>query len=168
MNQTEYNNILKTANAVLRTATPVSIQPQQAAWLNEIQQRLTWAGANPTLWDYPQGTVIANSVATSTPSSVYTFDRDFIARAHLVRVSTTVGATPTCTYALQGSTDQSTWTALQFADYLSPDTAVSTTFVITTATTAIKLIIPAQKYKYFRVNMTANTNVTNTIDVTPL
>jgi len=42
---------------------------------------------------------------------------------------------------------------------------VVTTFVITTAITAMKIVQPNQPVRYLRVTYSANTNVTNTADV---
>lgn len=83
----------------------------------------------------------------------------------IVTITTTIGATPTCTYAIQGSADNVNWWNVLFADSATPATIVATTFVITTATTVIKLIQPNQPVRYLRVLYSANTNVTNTADV---
>lgn len=82
----------------------------------------------------------------------------------LVKVVTTIGATPTCTYLLEGSADGVNFWALQYADSATPATVVNTTFVITTATTKQLLVQPNQPYNYLRLTFSANTNVTNTVD----
>lgn len=83
----------------------------------------------------------------------------------LVKVTTTVGATPTCTYLIEGSADLTNWFPVPYADSAAPATLVGTTFVITTATTAYKFVAANVPFRYLRVTMSANTNVTNTIDV---
>ena len=84
----------------------------------------------------------------------------------LVRITTTIGATPTCTYALEGSHDGTNWFPVPYADSATPLTVTVATFVITTATTVWKIIQANIPYRYLRVSMSANTNVTNTIDAT--
>jgi hypothetical protein len=82
----------------------------------------------------------------------------------LLRLTTAVGATPTCTYAVEGSADNTTFFAVQYADSASPQTLVITTFVLTSATT-VRLLIPANiPVRFLRVTYSANTNVTNTLD----
>lgn len=83
----------------------------------------------------------------------------------LLKVTTTVGATPTCTYAIEGSADGSDWYAVAYADSATPETVSVATFAITTATTVRKILRPNHPWRYLRVTMSANTNVTNTIDV---
>jgi hypothetical protein len=80
-------------------------------------------------------------------------------------ITTTIGATPTCTYAVEGSADGSNWWALQYADSATPGTVVTTTFAITTATTKQVIIQPNQPFKQLRITYSANTNVTNTANV---
>jgi hypothetical protein len=82
----------------------------------------------------------------------------------LLRLVTTIGATPTCTYAVEGSNDGAAFFPVQYADSASPQTLVITTFVVTTATT-VRLLIPVNlPVRFLRVTYSANTNVTNTLD----
>lgn len=83
----------------------------------------------------------------------------------LLTITTTIGATPTCTYAVEGSADGSTWFAVAYADSATPETLSVATFVITTATTVRKILRPNHPWRYLRVTYSANTNVTNTADV---
>lgn len=83
----------------------------------------------------------------------------------VVQIYTAIGATPTCTYAIEVSADGTNWVAATYADSATPSTDVATTFVITTANTVRKIVKHTQAWRYVRVNMSANTNVTNTIDV---
>lgn len=163
----EWVNLLKLRNAKIKGYAP-PINTLNAGYVSEIQGKLTQQGGNPALFDYPQGTVIANALTTSAPTAVFDLGRHQVYSYVAVRFVTTIGATPTATFDIQGSTDQSTWTSLNFADSSAPTTYASTSFVITTATTAVKYLQFAQRVRYIRVNVTANTNVTYTIDVTPL
>ena len=82
----------------------------------------------------------------------------------LLQIVTTVGATPTCTYLLEGSTDGTNFFAIPYADPATPGTVSVATFAITSATTTRKYLQAATPWRYLRVTMSANTNVTNTID----
>jgi len=82
----------------------------------------------------------------------------------VIYVTTTVGGGPTCTYAIQASNDNVVWWAMPYSDVATPGTLSVATFTITTATTAIKHLSTNYCYRYIKVVMSANTNVTNTID----
>ena len=84
----------------------------------------------------------------------------------LLKIVTTIGATPTCTYAVEGSADGADWFPVAIADAATPETVSVATFVITTATTTRKILRPNHPWRLLRVTMSANTNVTNTIDLT--
>lgn len=83
----------------------------------------------------------------------------------MLRIVTTVGATPTCTYLVEGSANGTDWSPAVFADSATPTTLSFATFAITSATTVLKLIQANQPIRFLRVTMSANTNVTSTIDV---
>lgn len=146
-------------------------QNQLIAKLNEITTQLAMNSVTPTVSGYATGNTIASAVTGNANSTVFDFGNSNKGNARepvLVRIVTTIGATPTCTYAIQGSEDNSTWTALNYADSATPQTVVSSTFVITTATTTVKVVQRNQKFRYLRVVFSSNTNVTNTVDVLPL
>jgi len=83
----------------------------------------------------------------------------------LLKITTTIGATPTCTYAVEGSPDGTNWFAVAIADSATPETVSVATFVITTATTVYKILRPLHPWRFLRITYSANTNVTNTADV---
>lgn len=83
----------------------------------------------------------------------------------VVKITTAVGATPTCTYQIEVSADGTTWGNATYADQATPTSDSSATFVITTSTIVRKIIKHPTPWRYVRVTMSANTNVTNTIDV---
>jgi hypothetical protein len=85
--------------------------------------------------------------------------------AAVVKITTTVGATPTCTYALEGSPDGTNWFSVAYADSATPETVSVAPVVITTATTVWKILNVNHPWRYFRITYSANTNVTNTADV---
>lgn len=169
MNQTEWMNLLKTRNAKNKLAGDATILKEQVALSTWITGLLTAGGANPALWDYPTGLSLGTSLTGNTASTVVTLPQDYIKNALLVRMTSTVGATPTATIAIQGSKDAVTWSAVDYADSATPSVYSQATFAITTAATIQKMIRPHQNFKFIRFNMTANTNVTiTTADVTAL
>ncbi|MGW0537814.1 hypothetical protein [Streptomyces sp. NPDC003032] len=89
-----------------------------------------------------------------------------VERPTLLAITTAVGATPTCTYAIEGSADGVTWSALSYADPAAPDTWATATFALTTAGTTLKILRPNQPWRFVRLTYSANTNVTNTADLT--
>ncbi|WP_030682026.1 hypothetical protein [Streptomyces cellulosae] len=89
-----------------------------------------------------------------------------VERPALLAITTAVGATPTCTYAIEGSADGTTWWPVSYADVATPDTGSVATFALTAAGTTVKVLRPGQPWRYLRLTYSANTNVTNTADVT--
>lgn len=83
----------------------------------------------------------------------------------MIRVIAGAGATPTATYQIQVSTDNSTWANATYSDRATPTVDTTSTFVITTDSVVHKIIKHPTTWRYIRVNITLNTNVTNTVDV---
>lgn len=83
----------------------------------------------------------------------------------LLKITTTVGATPTCTYSVDGSTDGVNWFPVAYSDVASPETIIVATFAITSAGTVAKLLKVNQPWRYFRMMYSANTNVTNNAEL---
>lgn len=106
-----------------------------------------------------------STAQTGNGQSTNVADRGGARGPALLKVTTTVGATPTCTYAIEGSADGTNWFNIPYADSATPTTIVVATFVITTATTAIKLLQVDQPWRYVRLTYSSNTNVTTTADV---
>lgn len=113
----------------------------------------------------PTNTVNLSSGQTGNGASTNVVDRGSDTGSALVKITTTVGATPTCTYAIEGSADGTNWFAVAYADSATPTTVTVATFTITTATTVYKLVQTGVPVRYLRVFYSANTNVTNTADV---
>lgn len=147
-------------------------QQHEVARIQEIEQRLTALGVTPAVDGFPTGTILSDA-QTGTGNSTNTWDYGDMGqfgnnertKPLLVRVVTTIGLTPTCTYAIEGSTDNTTFAALEFADLSDPLTFGTSTFILTTETTVVKLVKPGQKFRYLRTVYSLNTNVTNTVDV---
>jgi hypothetical protein len=83
----------------------------------------------------------------------------------LLRIVTTVGAGPTCTYLVEGSVDGTDWFPAPIATTAAPETVVVATFAIVTATTTLRYLRPNHAWRFLRVTYSANTNVTNTVDL---
>ncbi|MGW1295155.1 hypothetical protein [Streptomyces sp. NPDC002533] len=87
-------------------------------------------------------------------------------RPALLTVTTTVGETPTCTYQIEGSADGAVWWPAAYADPATPETPSVAPFDITAAGTVQRLLRPGHPWRYLRLTYSANTAVTNTVDVT--
>jgi hypothetical protein len=113
---------------------------------------------------YTPAAVNLATAQTGNGATTNTIDRGGRTGVVLLQITTAIGATPTCTYAIEGSVDGTTWFAIPYADSATPGTVSVATFVITTATTVRKYLQRDAPWRYLRVTMSANTNVTNTID----
>lgn len=101
--------------------------------------------------------------ATTTNVAQRRFDTP--SRGSVVRIVTTIGATPTCTYQIEGSADNSAFFPLASYDATGAVSPSGATFVITTATTTWRVVPVDVPWTFLRVTMSANTNVTTTTDV---
>ena len=111
----------------------------------------------------PAGINLA-AAQTGNGASTNVIDRGGRTGPVLLQIVTTVGATPTCTYALEGSVDGTSFFAIPYVDPATPTTVAVATFAITSATTTRKYLQANYPWRYLRVTMSANTNVTSTID----
>jgi len=85
-----------------------------------------------------------------------------------VRVTQSVGATPTCTYTISVSptSDSSGFVNATYADISTPSTDVSTTFVLTGGgVQAEKIVKVGSGWRWIKVTSSANTNVTFWVDL---
>jgi hypothetical protein len=80
----------------------------------------------------------------------------------MVRLTTTIGATPTATYVINGSLDNVNFYPLVGVSIAAP-TVSAVSFVVTTATVTI-INIPAAVWRFLKVTLSAVTNVTSTVD----
>ena len=105
-------------------------------------------------------TALAGSVPTTN-----IIDRGGRTGPVTLEIITTVGATPTCTYLVEGSMDGTNFFAIPHADPASPGTfGVATFGPVTTATTTRRYVQAGIPWRFLRMTMSANTNVTNTIN----
>lgn len=89
-------------------------------------------------------------------------DRGTTSGPAIVAITTVAGATPTCTYQLEGSLDNSSFFPLSSADSGTPNTFSTGTFTITSSTTVTRIVDPTVAWRYLRLTYSANTNITNT------
>jgi hypothetical protein len=111
------------------------------------------------------GTANLCTAQTGNGATTNIADRGLKYGPALLRIVTTVGATPTCTYLVEGSMNGTDWSPAPIADPATPETVSVATFVVTTATTTLKYLRPFHAWRYLRITFSSNTNVTNTVDV---
>jgi hypothetical protein len=83
----------------------------------------------------------------------------------LLRIASTAGATPTCTYQVEGSPDGASWFPLPTFDATGAASPTGATFVVTSTTTTWRVVPVDVPWSFARVTFSANTNVTNTVDL---
>lgn len=85
-------------------------------------------------------------------------------RGGAVVVTSVIGATPTVTVNIQGSMDGVNFYNIPYALVATPSTFVVAAITITTAVTVTYLLQPDQAWRFVKLVMSANTNVTLTSD----
>lgn len=118
-----------------------------------------------TAWGRTAEIVPLSVAQTGNGPSTNVADRGPSHKGGIVRITTVVGGTPTCTYQIEVSLDGQTWTPATYADIATPNTNTTSTFVITTATTVQKIVKQPTPWRYLRVTYSANAAVTNTTDL---
>lgn len=110
------------------------------------------------------GVNIATALTGNNPSPDI-LDRHSDREACLLRLISTIGATPTVNVTIQGSMDGTNWRNVPYGTQSAPETVTQADIVITTATTTYAILRPNHPWRYLRINLTLNTNVTITADV---
>ena len=82
-----------------------------------------------------------------------------------VVITSAIGATPTVTVNIRGSVDGVNYFNVPYALVATPRTFVLTAITITTAVTTSYLLQETIPYRFFKLVLSANTNVTLTADV---
>jgi len=114
----------------------------------------------------PDNVNLATAFTASTPTT-NVLDRGPSMGPVLIKIVSTIGATPTVTVAVEGSADGTNWLPVAYATSAVPETPTVATFAITTATTTYVIVRPNVPVRYIRLNLSANTNVTLTVDAWP-
>jgi len=109
-----------------------------------------------------------STTQTGNVDSTNTMDRGYtLGGPVLLRVTSTIGATPTVTVNIQGSMDGSIFYNVPYSLMATPTTWTVAAITITTATTNNYILMPANPWRFMKVVYSANTNVTLTTDVFP-
>ena len=112
----------------------------------------------------PFATGNLSTAQTGNAVSTNTIDRGVRADGGAVVITSTIGATPTVTVNILGSVDGVTFFNIPYALVATPRTFVVTAITITTAVTTTYLLQELIPFRYVKINMSANTNVTITAD----
>lgn len=87
-------------------------------------------------------------------------------RQQILRIVSTIGATPTVTVNILGSVDGTNWFNVPYLVVTGLAGVYTTAAItITTAVTTLYLLMPGQPWNFLKINMSANTNVTLTSDL---
>jgi hypothetical protein len=115
-----------------------------------------------TLYANPGNAVALQTAQTGNADSTNIADRGYRESGGAVVVTSTIGATPTVTVNIQGSVDGTAWFNIPYALVATPRTFVLTALTITTAVTTTYLLQELVYWRYLKLVMSANTNVTLT------
>jgi hypothetical protein len=87
-------------------------------------------------------------------------------RQMVLRIVSTIGATPTVVIKILGSVDGTTFYNVPYsiASAIAGDWSTAN-ITTTTAKTELYVLMPGQPWNFLKVNMSANTNVTLTTDL---
>jgi len=111
------------------------------------------------------GNVTLSNAQTGNGVSTNVADRGTHRGTALLKIVSTVGATPTVTVDIQGSANGSDWVNVAYATTAAPETPAVAALTITTATTSFYILRPDHPWRYLRLNLSANTNVTLTAEL---
>jgi hypothetical protein len=121
--------------------------------------------AKPNSHPTVSAAVALSTAQTGTGDSTNTADRRALGGAAALIITTTVGATPTVTVAIQGSADGTNWWNVAYGLVATPNTVAVANIVITSAVTTNYLLLPNQPWRYLKLVLSANTNVTLTANL---
>lgn len=111
------------------------------------------------------GNVTLSSAQTGNGASTNVADRGTDRTAAILKIVSTIGATPTVTVNIEGSANGSDWINVAYATTAAPETPVVAALTITTAVTSFYILRPGHPWRFLRLNLSANTNVTLTAEL---
>lgn len=85
-----------------------------------------------------------------------------VGRPGAVVITSTIGATPTVTVNIQGSVDGTNFYNIPYALNATPETVAVAALTITTAVTTVYQLRPNHAWRFLKLVLSANTNVTLT------
>jgi hypothetical protein len=106
------------------------------------------------------GAVNLSTGQTGNGQSSNVVDRGGSVGPALIRIVTTVGASPTVTIAIEGSADGTSWFNIPYSTQAAPSTVAVANVTITTATTNYYYLQADYPWRYARLTYSANNNVT--------
>jgi hypothetical protein len=110
----------------------------------------------------PDAGVVLQTAQTGNADSTNTADRGLLTGGGGVLITSTVGGTPTVTVNLLGSLDGATFFNVPYSLVATPRTFVLTAITITTAVTTLYILQELIPWRFCKLNMSSNTNVTLT------
>ena len=110
--------------------------------------------------------VTLSAAQTGNADSTNTMDRGGLSGPAAIVVTSAIGATPTVTVNILGSTDGTNFYNVPYALVATPSTFVVAAITITTAVTTPYLLQSGQAWRFIKINYSANTNVTLTVSAT--
>jgi hypothetical protein len=106
--------------------------------------------------------VLLQSAQTGNADSTNIADRGLLQGGGGVLIVSTIGGAPTVSVNLLGSLDGASFFNVPYALVATPRTFVITAITITTAVTTLYILQELIPWRFFKINMSANNNVTLT------
>src|SRR5215813_12000811 len=122
---------------------------------------LTVSGLGPNLFYVGSLQVAQGGNADSTN----TIDRGSIRGAALLQISATAGGTPTVTVNIMGSVDGTNFWNVAYATTAAPETVAIAALTLTTTAVTQYILRRDHPWRYLKLVMSANTNMTLTSDL---
>lgn len=121
----------------------------------------TLSARDATVASFAGGSVTLSTAQTGNGDSTNTADRGLgVSGPAALVVTSTIGATPTVTVNILGSVDGTNFYNVAYALVATPETVAVAALTITTAVTTTYLLRPSHAWRYLKLALSANTNVT--------
>ena len=115
---------------------------------------------------YPGNLQTAQTGSADSTNVIQRSGGDANLRPPVLRIVSTIGATPTVTVNIRGSADGTTYWNIPYSSLgAAPGDWTTAALTITTAVTSLYMLMPGQSWTYIKLVMSANTNVTLTSDI---
>jgi len=104
---------------------------------------------------------------TGNGDSTNIWDRGNLRGPALLTIVSTIGGSPTVTVTIQGSMDGSVWWSIPYSLPATPETLAVAALTITTAVTGNYILRGSHPWRFMKLLLASNNNVTLTATVTP-